>query len=522
MSNLSDYAAAQLQPAIPVKAVLAAMMLVTLLGALEQSIVAVALPAIATQLSGFALMAWVVSAYLVASTVVTPIYGKLSDTYGRRTMMTCAITIFILASIGCALAQSMPQLVLMRVLQGIGGGGLLSVAQAAVSDVVTPRERGRIQGYFSSVWIVASMSGPVIGGYLTQYLSWHWIFWINLPVGALAMVMMRRSLRLVPVPARHARRAIDYIGALLLAAGLTGLLMAITRIGQGIDPGESRNLALLIGGALIMAWFLWHEGRTAEPIIPLAMFRVPTVTICCTVLALGFFQLISMSVLLPLRLQMAGVAPEISALRLLPLTLSIPIGAFIGGKFMSRTGHYRKIMLGGSLATSLMSFLLASIAPQHNWLMAMAMSAMGLGIGMQFPTGLVATQNAVLRSQVGIATALTSFSRLLGGAIGVAVMTAVLIAFLRGALSDFRIGGAQDGMLLADMHGGDAMMRMFRAVIDSADDTAGRALRNAADGAFRHLFTLNAAVSLISPLLLFCMRELKLRDNSEPLVAVAE
>lgn len=522
MSNLSDSPAVQFQPAVSLKPVLAAMMLVMLLGALEQSIVAVALPVIATQLSGFTLMAWVVSAYLVASTVVTPIYGKLSDIYGRRTMMSCAITIFILASIGCALAQSMPQLILMRVLQGVGGGGLISVAQAAVSDVVTPRERGRIQGYFSSVWIVASMSGPIIGGYLTHYLSWHWIFWINLPVGALAMVMMRRSLRMVPVPSRHTRRPIDYIGAGLLAAGLTALLMAITRIGQGIAVGESLNMALLIGGMLIMAWFLRHEGRTAEPIIPLTMFRVPTVTICCSLLFLGFFQLISMSVLLPLRLQMTGVTPEISALRLLPLTLSIPVGAFIGGKFMSRTGHYRKIMLSGASMTSLMSFALALITPEHNWLMALTMSAMGMGIGMQFPTGLVATQNSVPRSQIGVATALTSFSRLLGGAIGVAVMTAALIALLRGALGDFRVGNAPDGALLAAAHGGEAMMQMFRAVIDSANDAGGLALREAADGAFRRLFTLNAAITLISPLLLLCMRELKLREHSEPAGSVAE
>jgi EmrB/QacA subfamily drug resistance transporter len=512
MSHLSD-SSAQFHPAVSLKPVMTAMMLVMLLGALEQSIVAVALPVIATQLSGFTLMAWVVSAYLVASTVVTPIYGRLSDIYGRRTVMSCAIVIFILASIGCALAQSMPQLILLRVLQGIGGGGLISVAQAAVSDVVTPRERGRIQGYFSSVWIVASMSGPVIGGYLTHYLSWQWIFWINLPVGALALVMMRRSLRQAPMPARHMRRPIDYIGAILLAVGLTGVLMAITRVGQGVDIGESLNLVLLIGGGLILACFLRHEGRIADPVIPLSMLRVPTVAICCTVLFLGFFQLISMSVLLPLRLQMTGVTPVISALRLLPLTLSIPIGGYIGGKFISHTGRYRKIMLGGALIASAASFTLVLIAPQHNWLMAGIMCAMGLGIGTQFPTGLVATQNAVLRSQVGVATALTAFSRLLGGAVGVAVMSAVLIALLRNALGGFHAGNAQ---------GGEAMMEMFSAVINSAGDAGGQSLREAADVAFRRLSVLTAAVSLIPPLLLSCMGELTLRDNSEPIAIVAE
>jgi EmrB/QacA subfamily drug resistance transporter len=504
-----------LAPAVPVKPLLAAMMLVVLLGALEQSITAVALPVIASELNGFTLMAWVVSAYLVASTVATPIYGKLSDMYGRRTMLTWSVGIFILASAGCAASQSMPQLVLMRVLQGIGGGGLLSIAQAAVSDVVAPRERGRIQGYFSSVWVAASMTGPIVGGYLTHYLSWHWIFWINLPVGAIALMMVRRSLRLLPLPPPDTRRVIDYVGAILLAAGLTGVLMAITRIGQGISVIESLNLTLLTGGLLIMAVFFWHEGRTAAPIIPLPMLRIPTVAICCSVLFMGFYMLISVSVLLPLRLQMAGVSPELSALRLLPLTLTTPIGAWTAGRLMGRHGHYKKVMLVGALVASAAAFTLTLISPQHEALMTLVMAIMGLGLGTQFPTALVATQNAVERSQVGIATALTSFSRLLGGAVGVAVMTAVVIALLRNALGDFHVGNAPDG--------GDAMMQIFRAVVGSSADANGAALRLAADGAFRQVTLLSAVLSLISPLLLLCMPELKLRDTatSEP-IAVAD
>jgi EmrB/QacA subfamily drug resistance transporter len=500
-------------PAVPLQPLLIAMMLVVLLGALEQSITAVALPVIASELNGFTLMAWVVSAYLVASTVVTPIYGKLSDVYGRRTMLTISVTIFIVASAGCAMAQSMPQLVLMRVLQGIGGGGLLSVAQAAVSDVIAPRERGRIQGYFSSVWVAASMGGPIIGGYLTHYLSWHWIFWINLPVGAIALYMVRRTLRLLPRPPANVKRQIDYIGALLLATGLTGILMAITRVGQGVPVGESLNLLLLASGLAIMAGFLWHEGRTPAPIIPLTMLRIPTVAICCTVLFMSFFVLISISVLLPLRLQMAGVSPELSALRLLPLTLTTPIGAYFAGKRMGRDGHYKMMMLGGSVVASLAGFSLALISPQHDVLMAIFMGVLGLGIGTQFPTGLVATQNAVPRTQVGIATALVSFSRLLGGAVGVAVLTAVAIALLRNALGDFQVGNAQDG--------GDAMMLIFRTVVAASGDANGQALRLAADSAFRQVTIMSACVSLISPLLLLCIRELNLRDTSEP-IALAD
>lgn len=514
MSNNASAFASTSAPLVPIKPLLASMMLVVLLGALEQSITSVALPVIASDLNGFTLMAWVVSAYLVASTVVTPIYGKLSDMYGRRTMLTCSVGIFVIASAGCALAQSMPQLVLMRVLQGIGGGGLLSIAQAAVSDVVAPRERGRIQGYFSSVWVAASMAGPVVGGYLTHYLSWHWIFWINLPVGAIALMMVRRSLRLLPLPPRDTRRAIDYIGAVLLAAGLTGILMAATRIGQGVPVLESLNATLLGGGLLVMGVFFWHENRTPAPIIPLPMLRIRTVAICCSILFMAFFVLISVSVLLPLRLQMAGLSPELSALRLLPLTLTSPIGAWTAGRLMGRHGHYKKIMLTGSLLASGAAFMLVLVSPQHDLLMTLLMAVMGLGLGTQFPTALVATQNAVQRSQVGIATALTSFSRLLGGAVGVAVMTAVAIALLRNALGDFHVGNAPDG--------GDAMMQIFRAVISSSADANGAALRLAADGAFRQVTLLSAALSLISPLLLLCMPELKLRDTTEPVSALAD
>jgi EmrB/QacA subfamily drug resistance transporter len=513
MRNQTNVSTANPAPVVPIKPLLAAMMLVVLLGALEQSITAVALPVIASELNGFTLMAWVVSAYLVASTVATPIYGKLSDMYGRRTMLTFSVGIFVLASAGCAMSQSMPQLVLMRVLQGIGGGGLLSIAQAAVSDVVAPRERGRIQGYFSSVWVAASMTGPIVGGYLTHYLSWHWIFWINLPVGVIALMMVRSSLRLLPLPPPDTRRVIDYVGAVLLAAGLTGVLMAITRIGQGVPVFESLNVALLAGGLAIMAVFFWHEGRTAAPIIPLPMLRIPTVAICCSALFMGFFILISVSVLLPLRLQMAGWSPELSALRLLPLTLTTPIGAWTAGRLMGRHGHYKKVMLVGSLVASAAAFVLVLISPRHDVLMTLIMAIMGLGLGTQFPTALVATQNAVQRAQVGIATALTSFSRLLGGAIGVAVMTAVTIALLRNALGDFHVGNAPDG--------GDAMMQIFRAVISAGNDANGEALRLAADGAFRRVTLLTAVVSLISPLLLLCMPELKLRDTAEP-VAVAD
>ncbi|MFC0127528.1 MDR family MFS transporter [Ralstonia solanacearum] len=487
-------------PEIPVMVVMGGLMLAILLGALEQTIVAVALPAIAGQFDGFALMGWVVSAYLVASTVVTPIYGKLSDLHGRRAMLSTAIALFVLASVACAMATSMPMLLVARAVQGLGGGGLISVAQATIADVVPLRERGRYQGYVSGMWAMASLAGPVIGGYLTHYLSWRWIFWINLPVGLVALAVARRTLRHLPVT--HQRRPIDVAGVLLFAVGLTALLVMITRVGQGVPFAQPDNLGLLAVSVLVLGAFVWQENRAAEPIIPLSMFRVQTVTLCCLALFLCFFQLIATSVLMPLRFQMvAGAGPDIAALRLLPFTLATPVGAFVAGKWMTRSGRYKPLMVGGACVVPFAVAALGLLDPHNVWALTLAMMALGLAIGVQFPTGLVATQNAVPPQNVGLATALTAFSRLLGGAVGVAVLTSVLIALLRQAAPQTQA-----------MAGSDLLMDLFHAALASKGADA-LALRSMGESAFRHLFFFAAAVSVISPLMLVRLEEKALRGR---------
>nr|WP_257993210.1 MDR family MFS transporter [Cupriavidus pauculus] len=478
------------------------LMLAILLGALEQSIVAVVLPEIALQLNGFEDMAWVISAYLVASTVVTPIYGKLSDVLGRRSVLTFAIVLFLLASIACALATTMPMLIVARILQGLGGGGLISVSQATIADVVPLRERGKYQGYVSGVWAVASMAGPVIGGYLAHFLSWRWIFWINIPLALIALVVVRRALRHLPVSGR--KHKIDYLGALLFGGGLSGVLVFLTRLGQGHSPLELHTIGLLAVGLIGLLLFLWQERRATDPVIPLGMLGVPTVAICCLTLFLCFFQLIAMSVLLPLRFQVVGgAAADTAALRLVPLTLAIPFGAYISGRLMSWSGRYKPLQMTGCLVAPVAIVALAFTPPQSVTLAALVMIVLGLSIGLQLPSGLVATQNSVPPQQVGIATALTAFSRLLGGAVGVAVLTTVLIALLR-----------HSGVAVSDMSGGeDVLMSMFRRAMSGGDQADAAAVRVAAERAFRVLFLMSAAVSLIAPFFVVRLKETTLRGS---------
>ena len=477
-----------------IRSIVFGLMLIILLGALDQTIVSVSLPQMAHDLGDVSLLAWVVAGYLVAATVATPVYGKLGDLYGRRLLLSVAVTIFLAASVACALATTMPLLIAARILQGIGGGGLISTAQAIIGDVVPLRERGRYQGYISVVYAVASVGGPVLGGYLTHLLSWRWVFWINLPLGAIALWTARRSLQRLPVPG--IKRPVDYAGALLLTSGLSLLLIAITRVGQGVAllaPPTLLMTALSIG---LLLCFAWHEHRTEEPLVPPSIFRIPSVWISCAILFIMFFEVVSLSVLVPFGMQtLDGIRPDQAALQLIAFSLAVPVGAFVSGRWMLHSGRYKPLQITGTGLLPLAMLLLAYLGPHASVATGLALAMAGVATGMTMPTSLVAAQNAVPQKNIGVATAMTALCRSMGGAIGVAALSSILFALLQG--------------------GGNG------AALEAGGTVVGAAGPDAAF-AFRMTFLSGALVSIIAHVLAWRMPEAALRGHGEAAVGNVE
>jgi MFS family permease len=397
------------------------------LGAIDGSIVPVALLTIGQALGDLSLIAWVMAGYLVAGTVATPIYGKLSDLHGRRRILLIALAIAAVGSALSAVAVSMPMLVAARIIQGLGSGALFALAQSAAADVIAGPERGRYQGYFSSVFATSALAAPLLGGFLTEHLSWRAVFWINLPLAALAAWQVGRVLETAPPARREAR--IDWAGAALMAAGLCVLLVAIARIGHGAAWSSGPTLGLAALGAALLAGWVWREADAPEPIVPLSLFRNRTVLGCCLVTALSFAVLIGSTVLLPLSMQaLGGARPDEVALRLVALTLATPAGAFMAGRTMLRIPRLGAISATGC---ALAAAGLAGLAAAQWWGLGVPLPAMvplGFGLGMTLPAVLVSAQGSVGPAMTGVVTSLVSFFRSLGGVVGIAVLTSMVTA----------------------------------------------------------------------------------------------
>jgi EmrB/QacA subfamily drug resistance transporter len=417
-----------------------AIMLATLLAAMDQTIVATALPRIVGDLHGFSNLSWVITAYLITSTVTIPAYGKLSDLYGRRRMFVISISTFLVGSALCGLAQSMGELIAFRALQGIGAGGLLPLSQAAIADLFSPRERGRYQGFVGAMWGTASIVGPLAGGSLTDSISWRWIFLINLPLGILALVVVMRTMR---GGGRVRRHQLDFAGAASLGVGITLILLASSWGGTGASWGAARVVGAAAAGVALVVAFVVIERRAAEPLLWLGLFSDRVVSLASVAGALIGAVMFGVTVYVPVFVQGVQRGSAVSSgLALLPLSLCWSLTSAAGGQLVARTGRYRWLPILGS-ALVLAGFLLLSQvgAGTSRTVLILDLVVIGLGMGTMVQVYLVAAQNAVAPSQIGVTTAALQFFRTIGGSLAVTGLGALLASRVAAELAH-RLGTA--------------------------------------------------------------------------------
>jgi len=410
-----------------VRTVVIGLMLTMFLGALDQTIVATALPTMGRAFHDVENLSWVVTAYLLTATTSTPLYGKLSDIYGRRAVMLTGIIIFILGSIACALAPNMWSLVLGRAVQGLGGGGLMSLAQTIIADIVTPRERGRYQGYIGAVFASSSIGGPVLGGVLTELFHWSLIFWINLPLGLVALGMTSNALRHVPLQKRN--HSLDLFGALLMMAAAISLLLALTWGGVRFPWLSWQIIALLLGSVVLWSLFSWRLMSAREPFLPMSVLANPIVRCATLAGTCCMGTLVGMTIFIPLYFEaMLHFSAAQSGLALIPLMGSTVVASTVTGRLMVVVDHYKRMAVAG-IILAIVGLGTLSIWPVGLPLFGMILLLMsvGFGIGAVFPITTVGMQNAVSRGHMGIATGAMNFFRSLGAALVVALFGAIVL-----------------------------------------------------------------------------------------------
>ncbi|WP_072390191.1 MDR family MFS transporter [Hyphomicrobium sp. CS1GBMeth3] len=406
-----------------------ALVLVLLLASLDQTIVATALPVIVNEIGGLSHLSWIVTAYLLASTVVVPLYGKLGDLYGRRIVLQGAIFIFLAGSLLCGLAQNLPELIVFRFLQGLGGGGLIVTAIAVVGDIVAPRDRGRYQGFFGGVFGLSTVLGPLIGGFIVDNWSWRWIFLINLPLGLLALFVINRTIRGVP---RKGAADIDYVGAAFLALALTAIVL-ITSLGATLISAAPVSLGAIVAlGAVALVGFVYVEARVADPLLPLQLFRDRAFAIGTSVGFIVGMALFGSITLLPVYFQVVKeLDPTSAGLYMTPMMLGVFASSVTSGQIISRIGRYKLFPVCGTALMTTALILLSTIdAETPASRAAFYLLLLGLGLGMVMQILVMAVQNSVPYERLGVATSGTTLFRSIGGSVGAALFGGIFAYFL--------------------------------------------------------------------------------------------
>lgn len=481
---------------------------------LMQSIVTVALPTIVRDLGGYEGLHWLMIGYILAQTATVPLWGRLGDLYGRRRTFQVAIVVFVVASAMSGLATSLLQLIGFRVLQGIGGAGIIASAFAILADVLTPRSRGRYQGYMVAITMVASVAGPFVGGFLVDTVGWRSVFYVNVPVGLAALFVSNRAIPHFAI-ADDEPRGFDILGSALLVSGVSSLMLVTTWLDGGKVWGSATAQGLAVVGVVLLAWFFAHEARTPDPVLPLRLFRIPGVALllsCGFLLGLVMYPAV---LFVPTFLQtVVGTTATSSGVMMLPLVGGVTFASFFCGTLMSRTGRYRVFLIAGSaLITIGYAMLTRLTADAEPWHVLGISPVIGLGIGAVSPTLTVAVQNSVDRGDLGVATSTLQFVRMLGMALGTAAYGAVfnvaLAAELRGLVRSGAVPPAAAGL------------RSDPRVLDAASPAVRDAVTNAFADAIHLVFVGIVPLALVVVVMSVVLRERPLTDDVDEVAAVA-